>query len=157
MKAKVESAAVLAVLVVCVGVTFAEPHTHHRRKKVLVSTPTPTATVSPSPTPTPTNTPRKIHTPEDIAALQRQRINDFNRSYSSRLISRSFDDADYSKFLGQASRIFIAPSQGLTSDLVLIRAGEMPQSRSPAFSKMNVAKLAVSGLRQAWNSIKCWP
>jgi hypothetical protein len=70
MKAKVEFATVLAVLVVCVGVTFAKPHTHHRRKKVLVSTPTPTATPSPSPTPTPANTPTKMHTPEDIAALK---------------------------------------------------------------------------------------
>src|SRR6266850_1554252 len=69
MKAKVESAAVLAAFVVCVGVTSAKPHTHHPRKKMLVSTPTPTATPSPSPTPTPTKTPAKIHTPDDIAAL----------------------------------------------------------------------------------------
>jgi hypothetical protein len=71
MKAKVESAAVLAAFVVCVGVTFAKPHTRHRGKKVLVSTPTPTAKPSPSPTPTPTKPPAKIHTPEDIAALKK--------------------------------------------------------------------------------------
>src|SRR6266404_4998043 len=69
MKAKVEFAAVLAVFVVCVGVTFAKPHTHHPRKKVLVSTPTPTAAPSPSPTPKPSSTPTQIHTPDDIAAL----------------------------------------------------------------------------------------
>src|SRR5258707_15828437 len=70
MKAKVEFAAVLAVFVVCVGVTFAKPHTHHPRKKVLVSTPTPTAAPSPTPTPQPSSTPTKIHTPDDIAALR---------------------------------------------------------------------------------------
>jgi hypothetical protein len=68
-KAKVESAAILAVLVAFAGVSFAETHSHHPIKKVPESTPTPTVAPSPSPTPTPSSTPAKIHTPEDIAAL----------------------------------------------------------------------------------------
>jgi hypothetical protein len=70
-KAKVESAAILAVLVAFAGVSFAEPHSHHPIKKALpVSTPTPTAASSPSPTtPTPGSTPPKTLTPEDIATL----------------------------------------------------------------------------------------
>jgi|ERR1700736_1374513 hypothetical protein len=37
------------------------------------------------------------------------------------------------KVLGPASRIFIAPDQRLTDDLVLIRAGEMPQKPLASF------------------------
>jgi hypothetical protein len=69
MIAKVQSAAILAVLVTFAGVSFAEPDSHHPRRKVPVSTPTPTAAPSPTPTPTASSTPPKIHTPEDIAAL----------------------------------------------------------------------------------------
>jgi hypothetical protein len=69
-KAKVESAAILAVLVAFAGVSFAETHSHHPIKKASPgSTPTPTAASSPSPTPAPSSTPAKILTPEDIAAL----------------------------------------------------------------------------------------
>jgi len=84
MKAKVEFAAVLAVFVVCVGVTFAKPHTHHPRKKMLVSTPTPTAAPSPSPTPKPSSTPTKIHTPDDVAALMHWELRELP-SYSTPL------------------------------------------------------------------------
>lgn len=71
VKAKFQSAATLAVLVACVGVSFAEPHSHHPIKKASPgSTPTPTAAASsPSPIPTPSSAPGKILTPEDIAAL----------------------------------------------------------------------------------------
>jgi hypothetical protein len=40
---------------------------------------------------------------------------------------------DRSEVLGQASRIFIAPHQCLTGDLVLIRAGEMLQKPLASF------------------------
>jgi NAD(P)-dependent dehydrogenase (short-subunit alcohol dehydrogenase family) len=46
VKAKVQSAAILAVLVAFAGVSFAEPHSHHPRKDVPVSTPTLTAEIN---------------------------------------------------------------------------------------------------------------
>jgi len=39
----------------------------------------------------------------------------------------------FKKFLGQISRILLAPDKRLTDDFVLIRAGEMPQKSLASF------------------------